>query len=56
MSRPRRTVRHPGSGPNLHKARVSVRLKRLGERMRDLAAELAPENWIGELRGQGGRP
>lgn len=40
MSRPRRMQRYPDHGPNRHKARVCVRLKKLGERMRDLAIEL----------------
>lgn len=55
MSRPRRMQRHPDHGPNRHRVRVSVRLKRFSERMRDLAAELSPENWLPELRGEGGR-
>lgn len=53
MSRPRRTHRHPDHGPNRHRVRVTVRLKRLSERMRDLAIELSPEEWLPQLRGQG---
>lgn len=57
MSRPRRMQRYPDHGPNRHKARVSVRLKRLSERMRDIAAELELIGYPckgGELRGAAG--
>lgn len=57
MNKPRRTIRHPGEGPNRHKARVGRKLKLLSERMRDIAIELDMIGLPckgGELRGAAG--